>query len=104
MCKYSVLAQDHLGYVVKCGSCDQYKVAFGNIVFCIKELDFVNLWSVLEAKKDFHLNDTDLQCRKIYLEIPGSHVSMVFSIEELNGFHNMLSESYMTNEINKLIQ
>jgi len=104
MCEYKVLIQDHSGYVVKCGSCDRLKIAFGNIAFCMKEIDFVNLWAVLESKKEFHQNDTELRCRKIYLEIPGSHVNMVFSIEELNGFHHLLTESYMTNEINKLIQ
>lgn len=104
MCIYKVLIHDQKGYVVKCGSCDKFTLAYGNISFSMKEIDFVNLWSVLESKVEFHENDTDVKCRKIYLEIPGSHVNMVFSIDELKGFHHMVAESYMTHEINKLIE
>lgn len=103
MCEFKVLNKHHLGYVVKCEICENLHVVFGNLAFPIKETDFVNLYSVVEKELKFRKDDKELSARKIYLTIPGSSISMVFSINELKAFSELLHESYIQNEINNLI-
>ena len=104
MCDFQVLFQDSAGYVIKCMSCKCLKMAFGNVVFQMNEIDLVNLCERAGDRIAFHAADGDLRTRKIYLTIPGNKIEMVFNIEELKLFNHILTESYRQNEINKLMQ
>lgn len=89
-----ILHQDCLGYVVRCRHCKRIQVVFNNIAIDQDRGEFTSLVKVIESYyRDHH--DLPGQCRNlrnIQVETPLDKMRLVFSLNELYAFHNMLQK------------
>lgn len=68
------------------------------------ENEFQQLVNAVEVETQKHIkSDTDTG-RTIFLEHPAGAFNLVFNSREIRNFNRLLQESYITNEIGKLLQ
>ncbi len=104
MCNFDILQKDQHGFVVKCKSCNKIRWCFGNLVVNCDENEFQQLVTAVETETRKHIkSDTDTG-RNIFLEHPAGSFNLVFNSREIRNFNRLLQESYITNEIGKLLQ
>lgn len=104
MCNFDILQKDQHGFVVKCKSCNKIRWNFGNVVVNCDEQEFQQLVSVVERETMRHVRSDSDTTRTIFLEHPSGSYNLVFNSQEIRNFNRLLQESYITNEIGKLLQ
>ena len=104
MCNFTVLQKDQYGFVVKCKSCNKIRWSFGNLVVNCDEHEFRQLVSLVEVETLKHIKSDTESARTIFLEHPSGSYNLVFNSQEIRNFNRLLQESYITNEIGKLLQ
>jgi hypothetical protein len=95
-CEYKTLHLSGNGYIVKCSQCENYQIAFGNVMFSITG------YAYGEFKKA--VSDTVVNCKpvkdtenervkNITLQLYYSGVSLVLNYEELEVLQEMISQA-----------
>lgn len=91
----NILYQDNNGYVVHCSCCDTFRIAYGTIAFDQSESSLLSLMNILEAYYLQYNGLVEPSCRCIQIVTPFNGFRLLFSIEDLQLFGNMLQESYL---------
>lgn len=90
MCSFDTLKKSHHGYVVKCKSCDHIQIAFGTMILSFNRSQFIEFIAKLDGQYKVHELYEDRSTKLVHVPTAAQGVAMVFSLNELEVFLNLL--------------
>ena len=100
-----ILATCAYGYIGKCSCCDKYNLVFNNQLFIFSEDDLRFFRRMLENDTTlFETGDICCNGRTIAMKTPMENFFLMFTPKEMDYFQNMLDESFIMIEVNKVLQ
>ncbi|MEO0339471.1 MAG: DUF6686 family protein, partial [Bacteroidota bacterium] len=89
--------------VIFCGCCDTFHIAFGTVAFNQIESAYLSLMSVFDSYYQDYRGRVQSQKRCIKVETPYAGFNLLFSIEELEEFKEILNQAYLLFEADRII-
>jgi hypothetical protein len=95
-CEYKTLHLSGNGYIVKCTQCENYQIAFGNVMFSIVAYEYKEF---KKAVSDTIINsrpckDTENErVKNITLQLYYTGISLVLNYVELEALQEMISQA-----------
>ncbi len=93
--KQNILCQNKNGYVTFCYECNKFHVAFGTVTFDQTEDSLLSLINVLSTYHSAYEYYIPCNYRCIQIDTPYRDFRLLFSINELLSFREMLNDAYL---------
>ncbi|MBA4853494.1 DUF6686 family protein [Emticicia sp. BO119] len=103
--KLLVLASSAYGYIGKCHCCEKYNLVFNNQLFIFSEDDLRQFRRMFEDENTiFEAGDLCCNGRSKGMRTPINNFYLLFTPKELAYFKNMLDDTFVMIEVNKVLQ
>lgn len=103
MCSYKVLIHNESGYIIKYNNCLAYQVAFGTTIASFTASKFKQFYNQVNELKIITVPNGFPQQKRIHVEIGRCKTYMILNLTELNGLHELLEQSIVSEEIDQLL-
>ena len=103
--KLLILASCAYGYIGKCQCCEKYNLVFNNQLFIFSEDDLRQFRRMFEDEDTiFEAGDLCCNGRTMGMRTPMNNFYLMFTPKELEHFRNMLDDTFVMIEVNKVLQ
>lgn len=100
---HNTLYEEKNGYVVYCEHCNIFHITYGTVSFDQTETSLLTLMNVLEFHHLQYKDKVHPDCRCIQIATPFTGFRLLFSINEIEAFNEMLSQAYLVFEAERII-
>jgi len=101
--RQNTLYEGRKGYVVHCDCCNTFHIAYGTVSFDQTESSLLTLMNVLDFHYQQYENKVHHDCRCIQIVTPFKGFRLLFSINEIESFKEMLSQAYLVFEAERIV-
>lgn len=102
MCKFSILVHNTSGYLIQCGKCGQFQLAFGTVELSLKAHELEELYAALKRQK-YPLIEGELFRKTIRVRPGQSNVALALSPFEAKEMTDMIDEAWASLVVNQLL-
>lgn len=104
MCKHKILAENNSGYILFCGGCGNYQMAFGTSIVNFEPADFKNFGNhITRLKKATSLNSSG-KIKQMSVNIYCKNAMMILNQYELFELDLLLEEAQFSEEIECVLE
>ncbi len=91
MCRYQTLYyQDGVGYIVRCAACNNFQLAYGNMVITLTAVDFKQLNVFVQKVRETHAIDIAQLQQPVAIPTPYEGIKLLLSGKDIDQMHEML--------------